>query len=356
MKKTIIAVILPVIALFLGLSLLTYLYLNRTPPALEIRVPDNDAPPEGMEKQAERPGVFTAGKGKASSDTASWTGFLGNKRDNISPETNLKRSFGKDEPKVLWRVKTGEGYAGAVVLSGRVYFIDYDQEKKQDAIRCLSLDDGVEIWRYSYSVKIKRNHGMSRTTPAVNSNYLVTIGPMCQTVCLNSLTGGLIWKKDLVKEFGTTVPPWYAGQCPLIDGWDVILAPGGRDILMMRVGLSDGKIKWSVKNPGGYEMTHSSVMPVEFKGKKYFLYCASAGSVLVSADGAVQFTDPSWKINIANVPSPIQVSADMVLYTGGYDTGSKMIKLKEENGKVGFDEVFKTNFRTFGSQQATPSL
>ncbi|MEI7904163.1 MAG: hypothetical protein WCI43_01960, partial [Candidatus Firestonebacteria bacterium] len=162
--------------------------------------------------------------------------------------------------------------------------------------------------------------------------------------------------KYLVKEFGSTVPPWYAGQCPLIDGEDVLLAPGGKDILIMRVGLSDGRIKWSVGNPGGYEMTHSSIMPVEFKGKKYFLYCASAGSVLVSADGRLQFIDASWKINIANVPSPIQVSEELVLYTGGYDTGSKMIRLKEEGGKVGFEEVFKVKAQLFGSQQSTPAV
>ena len=98
----------------------------------------------------------------------------------------------------------------------------------QDAIRCLSLDDGREIWRYNYPVEIKRNHGMSRTVPAVSGGYVVTLGPKCQVYCLNAATGALAWKKDLVRECGTTVPPWYAGQCPLIDGDRVILAPGAR--------------------------------------------------------------------------------------------------------------------------------
>ena len=35
-----------------------------------------------------------------------------------------------------------EGHAGAAIHRGRVYLIDYDRDKKLDAIRCLSLDDG----------------------------------------------------------------------------------------------------------------------------------------------------------------------------------------------------------------------
>jgi len=36
-------------------------------------------------------------------------------------------------------------------------------------------------------------------------------------VCLDAVTGELKWGLDLVREFGATVPPWYTGQCPLID-------------------------------------------------------------------------------------------------------------------------------------------
>ena len=34
-----------------------------------------------------------------------------------------------------------------------------------DSLRCLSLETGEEIWRYTYPVRVKWNHGMSRTSP-----------------------------------------------------------------------------------------------------------------------------------------------------------------------------------------------
>ena len=57
----------------------------------------------------------------------------------------------------------------------KVYLLDYDEEKKADALRCFSLENGIELWRRWYSIKVKRNHGMSRTIPAVTEKYVVKI-------------------------------------------------------------------------------------------------------------------------------------------------------------------------------------
>ena len=40
-------------------------------------------------------------------------------------------------------------------------------------------------------------------------------------------TGQEYWLIDMVRQFGATVPQWYAGQCPLVDRDRAILAPGG---------------------------------------------------------------------------------------------------------------------------------
>ena len=70
--------------------------------------------------------------------------------------------------------------------------MDYDREKKQDAVRCLSLADGKEIWRYSYPVAVKRNHGMSRTMPAVTDKYVVGHGPKCHVACLDATAANCV--------------------------------------------------------------------------------------------------------------------------------------------------------------------
>ena len=168
---------------------------------------------------------------------------------------------------MLWSVEVGEGYAGPAVLEGRVYLLDYDQKKQADVVRCLSLADGKEIWRYSYPVKIKRFHGMSRTVPAVTDKYVVTLGPKGHVTCLDSKTGEFRWMLNLVKEYGTTIPQWYAAQCPLIDDGKAIIAPGGT-VLMMAVDCETGKIVWQTPNPDKWVMTHSSIVPDGVQGQQ----------------------------------------------------------------------------------------
>ena len=106
--------------------------------------------------------------------------------------------------------------------------------KQADALRCLSLADGQEIWRYTYPAKIKRYHGISRTIPTLAGKYIVALGPKCHVVCCEAETGKFVWGIDLVQEFGAEVPQWYAGQCPLVDGDRVILAVGGEALRSLR--------------------------------------------------------------------------------------------------------------------------
>ena len=75
------------------------------------------------------------------------------------------------------------------MLDGRVYLLDYDQAGQADVVRCLSLNDGKEIWRYAYPIRIKRFHGMSLTVPAVTDKYFVTVAPIGHVTCRDSNTG-----------------------------------------------------------------------------------------------------------------------------------------------------------------------
>ncbi len=284
-----------------------------------------------------------------------WPRFRGANFDAISTEkVALARTWGPEGPTVLWSIDVGEGYAGAAILAGRVYLMDYDRQNQADAIRCLSLDNGQEIWRYSYPVKVKRFHGMSRTVPAVTEKYVVALGPKCHVTCLDSVTGTFRWMLNLVRDFNSTVPDWYAGQCPLIDDGKAIIAVGG-DALMMAVDCETGEIVWRSPNPHDWEMTHSSVIPVEFMGTRMYVYCASGGVVGVSAeDGSILWEINEWKIRIANVASPVVAGNGLIFLSGGYNAGSMMLQLTQENGTINAQPVFRLKSGVFGSEQHTP--
>jgi len=299
-------------------------------------------------------GVLTQSSGVASTLPGAWPRFRNANLDNISTDSVPLAAAWNGAPPLVWSLEMGEGHAGAAIVDGRVYVLDYDRPNSADALRCLSFDDGAEIWRYAYPVKVKRNHGMSRTVPAVTEEFLVAIGPKCHVTCLEPETGKLFWQIDLVGRFGTDVPPWYAGQCPLIDEGRAILAPGGR-ALLVAIDCRTGDILWETPNPDRWSMTHSSIVPMEFAGKRFFVYCASGGVVGVDAQsGAVLWKTKEWKIRIANVPTPVLVGGGRIFFSGGYEAGSLMMALRDEGGTLKAETLFRLGPDLFGSAQQTP--
>jgi len=344
-------VVVGVISIYVWLSTDAAINLTERLPIAE-NVPQI---PLEAEQAMELQGELVQFGGKPADLPGAWPRFRGANFDAISKEdVTLARAWPLEGPNVLWSIDVGEGYAGAAVLAGRIYLLDYDREKQADAIRCLSLEDGKEIWRYSYPVKVKRNHGMSRTVPAVTDKYIVTLGPKCHVTCLDSMTGQFRWMLDLVKDFKAKVPPWYAGQCPLIDDDRAIIAVGG-DSLMMAVDCETGEIVWQSPNPNRWVMTHSSVIPTDFAGRRMYIYCASGAVVGISAeDGSILWENTEWKIRIANVPSPAIVGEGMIFLSGGYNAGSMMLQLTQQDEKITAQPAFRLEAEIFGAPQHTP--
>lgn len=340
-------------------ALLVVWFVSPTGRKTAVRLPGADAAPGGEAAGANAvlAGKVIPGTGQpAQSSKGGWPGFRGQTGTGmLADASGLARSFPSDGPKRLWAVDLGEGYAGAAIWNGRVYVMDYDREKKSDALRCLSLEDGTEIWRFTYPVSVKRNHGMSRTVPLVTDNFVVSMGPKCHVACVDAVKGELRWGLDLVRQFGTTVPPWYAGQCPILDEGRVILAPAGKNALLVAVDPAKGDVLWQSPNPNEWKMTHSSVAVLETEGERMFVYCASGGVAGVSAkDGKLLWQTTDWKISIATVPSPVPLPGGRLFFSGGYDAGSLMLEVKRSGASWQTKTLFKLDPGVFGATQHTP--
>lgn len=341
----------------LSIFLLSFWLLSSKTPEIYLREPIPENYPKIVDDQSDpdaNQGTLICGSGLPSMEPGSWPQFRGANRDAVTEGFSIASSWSESGPKILWEIPVGEGHAGAAVHEGRVFLIDYDKALQEDVIRCLSLKDAEEIWRYTYFVKVKRNHGMSRTVPAVDDEFIVTLGPKCHVHCLKAVSGELVWKKSLVTEYGTKIPEWYAGQCPLIEKDRVILAPGGT-CLMTAIELSTGKTIWETPNEDGWHMTHSSILPIEFMGERQYVWCSSGGAVGVSAKtGKILWKLPKWKIKIANIPSPIDLGNGKIFFSGGYNAGAVMCRLTQSDETIIPEIIFQIDAKTFGTDQQTP--
>ncbi|MFO7976406.1 MAG: PQQ-binding-like beta-propeller repeat protein, partial [Candidatus Hydrogenedentota bacterium] len=288
-------------------------------------------------------GTFQEFSGVAADLPGNWPRFRGPDFDNIyKQDYPLTDSFEDDGPEILWSVELGEGHAAPAVLNGCVYLIDYDETARADAIRCFSLEDGEEIWRHSYPVSIKRNHGFSRTIPAVTDDFVVTIGPRCHVVCLDAKEGTFRWGISMQDEYDATEPLWYTGQCPVIDNGMAILAPGGPEVLMTAIDCETGEPVWETANPNGWGMSHSSIMPMTFENTRMYVYCAIGGAVGVAADGPdagrILWEIP-WDANVV-APSPVPLGDGKILFTAGYGNGSLMVQLSRQSDGFSAEVLF----------------
>lgn len=298
--------------------------------------------------------------GIPSAIAASWPGFRGPARDNESRERVPLAVPGPGwQPPVLWTIDDlGEGHAGAAVAGGRVYVLDYDERRLADSLRCFSLDDGREIWRRWYRVALKRNHGISRTVPAVAGRYVVTLGPAGQLMCCDAATGDLLWGHDLVAEFGTRVPDWYVGQCPLVYGGEAVIAVGGPDALLAGFDLATGRVAWRTPNPRRLPMAHSSILPTSIDGVRAFVYATVGGVVGVSAEhadrGALLWEAASPDVTVI-APSPVALGGGRIFVTAGYGGGSVLLRVERRDGVFVAEEAGRWDAAAgFSCEQQTP--
>ena len=359
-KKNIIILITTIVALIYT-GAIVYWHIYTPDYKITIQNPGADNRPDKKSRKADDVVIgefFMRYAEYSSSLKGQWNCFRGSDYKNIV-RTNDKINLSSDFT-VQWKKETGEGHAAPVIYNGLVYFLDYDEKLSSDALRCFSLETGEELWRRWYRVPMKRNHGFSRTVPAVTEKYLITIGPLAHVMCCDPVTGVLKWTLDVRKQFNTEEPFWYAGQCPRIENNQLILAPAGKEALMVGIDCETGEIVWQTPNTTGYTMSHSSIMTMTIHGKKTYVYAGVGGVCGVSAEtldkGKLLWSVDKWKPSVI-APSPLQLSSGEILLTAGYGAGGALLQVKYTDGKWSaiITEQYKPS-EGLSSEQQTPIL
>ncbi len=369
MNKFLSLPILPASLAIVGVVVLVPWLKTDPPEDMELRRPWQDRSEGDAVAQLEptpEPGEPIASGVQPADLPGEWPWFRGPNLDGICDDgVPLARKWPATGPEIAWTVEVGLGHAGAVVSKGCVYLLDYDSTTNSDVMRCLSLLDGSEIWRNAYPIEVVENHGMSRTVAAVVDDCVISLGPKCHVAAWDKANGKCLWLLDLIRRYGTKVPDWYAGQCPLIDNGKLILAPCGKASLIA-VDPKSGEVAWEAPKLSDWEMTHVSIVPMEFAGRRMYVYCGSGGVAGISAtDGEILWESTAFIGKMAACPTPLIVGEGRIFLTSGYGVssladpnkftaGAMMIQLKEESGRITAEPLFDLKARQFASEQHTP--
>ena len=126
----------------------------------------------------------------------------------------------------------------------------------------------------------------------------------------------------------------------------------------MAIDYHTGKIIWQSPNPHKWTMTHVSITPMEFAGRRMYVYCGSGGAEGIAADtGELLWDTDQWRIAMAACPSPVGRRRRTHfllrrLQLRCPDAG----QFKQGEGGITPQKVFKLPAREFSSDQQTPVL
>jgi outer membrane protein assembly factor BamB len=162
---------------------------------------------------------------------------------------------------------------------------------------------------------------------------------------------------DLVRDHGATEPNWYAGQCPLVDGDQLIIATGG-EALLIAIDYRTGEVLWKSPNPRGWLMTHASVMTMDFGGQRSYVYCGSGGVAAISTSGDLMWDSTAWPTTFATCPSPLGLPEGRIFLCSGYGrkVGSLVLQVKSSGDQMAVDQAYTLTPTEFNSEQQTPIL
>ena len=105
-------------------------------------------------------------------------------------------------------------------------------------------------------------------------------------------------------------------------------------------------------------MSHSSVIPMIFKGKKMYVYCAIGAVFGVSASGTdkgrILWETSGFSPSVI-APSPVMLDNGIVYVTAGYGAGAALIQITEQAGKFSASVIQKYKpLEGLASEQQTP--
>ena len=308
-----------------------------------------------------------------------WPQFMGADRTGVCRETGLLKRWPEGGPKQLWSAEVGLGYGGVAVVGQEVFLLDRIADKK-DALRCLGLNDGKEIWRYEYDAPGKLSHDGSRSTPTVRGNHVYTIGPHGHVNCVDRSTRKPVWTRNILEEFDAQKPRWGVATSPVLYGDSVIVTPLSEKAGIVALDKATGKERWRsagvtnlayvtpsiAKLAGAEQVVTIAAWRLKSKdgrrrGRRKFdgtpppwVKLSRSRAVGVAAgDGRLLWSYTGW--NCANpIPVVTPVGDDRVLITGGYFAGTVMLGIGREEDGFTVSELWRS--KDCGSQIAWPVL
>jgi outer membrane protein assembly factor BamB len=257
----------------------------------------------------------------AAAHAGDWPQFRGPDRDAVWNETGIMQTFPAEGLKIAWRVPVGNGLSSPVVAQGRVYLADSELEKPKahERVRCFDEKTGKSVWTHAYDVTYPdwafdpTQKAGPNATPVVRDGRIYSLGQMGDLLCLDAANGNVMWRRNLMKDYGTKE---FSGTTPspLVEGGLLIVAAGAQPgACVIALDKESGKEVWrALDDP----WTYASPIVISAGGQRQLIvWTPKSVTSLDPATGRIWWREDVDTTNYYPSATPV-LSGDRLLLSG----------------------------------------
>ena len=257
--------------------------------------------------------AVAAGSGVAAEQAggtdSSWTRFRGPAMDGRYRGDEIRLDWPEGEPPLLWKHSTGGGHSSFVVADGVAFTIE--QRGDEEVVVAYGLETGEERWTHGWKARFEELVGGvgPRATPTWDEGRLYVLGATGELRVLESATGSLVWRRNILQENGAENTLYGMAASPLVVAGKVIVQPGGAGASVVAYDQQTGERLWTALDD---RQAYTSPMVVTLAGSAQILTVSAERVIgLAVEDGALLWSHP-WitesDVNAAQPPGPRRAS------------------------------------------------
>ena len=297
---------------------------------------------------------------KESADLATTTAldfprFLGPEGTNYLPSAGgaaLKKDWNTAPPKLLWKQTSGQGWSGFAAVNG--YAVTLEQHGGEEWVTCYDVRTGRLVWKRATPGRHEAPMGGvgPRSTPTIHQGRVYTIGGLGRLQCLSGKDGTLLWEDDLLARCGTNaedekdVVMWGRAGSPLVVAdLGLLVVPGGGPAgaatSLVAYDLASGNVRW---RGGKSQISYTTPVEATLADQRQIISVNEndvTGHDIESGAVLWKHAWPGSSSGNASCSQPHVLADDRILLTKGYGEGAEMIQIKEADGKLVAESLWK---------------
>ena len=282
--------------------------------------------------------VFAACAHGVSVSAEDWPQWRGADRLALWQETGIVDEL-PGALSVKWSTDLRSGYSGPAVANGRIFISDWLEDPNSRTLdgteRALAIDEqtGEILWSHEWHTSYRMlsiSYAIGpRATPTVDDDRVYFVGGTGRLFCLDVATGGVLWEKDYVAEYDTSVPVWGIVSGPLVDGELLIAVVGGEpDAGVVAFNKFTGEEVWRAITVGS-EMGYAQPVIYEAGGVRQLIVWHPLALASLNPVTGEQYWEEPWDVSMGvTVATPVK-SGDYLLVSQFFN-GSMMMRLNSD--------------------------